>query len=97
MGILSNIQFYAKLGFATGLMVMRTRELRRKLMFFVSIAAMLSVFAGGVVIVDSLMEHPWLFIAYWLLSGTLVVGMLLLAMYDILRLKADKRHASDPN
>ena len=39
-GFLSKLQFFTKLGFATGLLLMRTRELRRKLMFVVSIAAM---------------------------------------------------------
>ena len=89
-GFLSKIQFYTKLGFAAGLLIMRTRELRRKLMFVVSIAAMLSVFLGGVVLMDFLMEHPWLFVIYWFVSGTLVLAMILLALYDMLRVKADQ-------
>ena len=82
--------FYVRLAFATGLLVMRTRELRRKLMFIVSLGAMLSVFFGGVVIIDFLVENPWLFITYWFVSGTLVLGMILLALYDVLRLKNDQ-------
>lgn len=89
-GFLSKIQFYTKLGFAAGLLVMRNRELRRKLMFVVAIAAMLAVFLGGVVLMDFLMEHPWLFVIYWFVSGTLVLGMILLALYDMLRVKADQ-------
>ena len=89
-GFLSKIQFYTKLGFAAGLLIMRTRELRRKLMFFVSIAAMLSVFLGGVVLMDFLIEHPWLFVIYWFVSGTLVLAMILLALYDMLRVRADQ-------
>jgi len=88
--LISKIYFYFRLSFATGLLVMRTRELRRKLMFFVSLAAMLSVFFGGVVIIDALVQSPWLFIGYWFVSGTLVLGMVLLALYDILRLKGDQ-------
>ena len=89
-GFLSKIQFYVKLGFAAGLLVMRNRALRRKLMFIVSIAAMFSVFLGCVVLMDFLMEHPWLFVIYWFVSGTLVLGMILLALYDMLRVKADQ-------
>ena len=87
---LAKIKVYTKLAFAMSLLVLRTRELRRKLMFFVSIAAMLSVFFGGVVIIDFLVENPWLFIIYWFVSGTLVLSMILLAMYDMLRLKSDQ-------
>ena len=42
--LLTKFRFYFRLAFAMALMVMRTRELRRKLMFWVSIGAMLSVF-----------------------------------------------------
>ncbi|MFT4549602.1 MAG: hypothetical protein ACI8XO_002075 [Verrucomicrobiales bacterium] len=90
MGLPSKIQFYTKLGFATGLMLMRTREMRRKLMFVVSIGAMLSVFIGGVLISDFLMEHPWMFLIYWFVSGTLLLGMIMLALYDMLRLRMDQ-------
>lgn len=89
-GFLSKIQLYTKLGFAAGIFIMRNRELRRKLMFFVSIAAMFAVFLGIVVLMDFLMEHPWLFIFYWFVSGTLVIGMILLALYDMLRVRADQ-------
>ena len=88
--LLSKILFNVKLGFAAGLFVMRDRDLRRKLMFVVSMAAMFSVFLGGVVLMDFLMENPWLFIFYWFVSGTLVLGMILLALYDMLRVKADE-------
>ena len=59
-------------------------------MFYVSIAAMLSVFVGTVLILDYLTENPWLFVGYFFVSGTLVLGMILLAMYDMLRLKSDQ-------
>ncbi|MGI9242434.1 MAG: hypothetical protein ACR2RV_16670 [Verrucomicrobiales bacterium] len=87
---LNNLQFYTKLGFATGLLILRNRDLCRKLMFFVSIAAMLAVFAGGFLFMDFLLAHPWLFVIYWFVSGTLVLGMILLSLYDMLRLKGDQ-------
>ena len=87
---INNLQFYTKLGFATGLLILRNRDLRRKLMFFVSIAAMLAVFAGGFLFMDFLLAHPWLFVIYWFVSGTLVLGMILLSLYDMLRLKGDQ-------
>lgn len=86
----TKIRLYLRLGFATGLLLLRTRELRRKLMFFVSIAAMLSVFLGGVLLLDFLVNHPWLFVVYWFVSGTLVLSMILLALYDMLRVKSDQ-------
>ena len=83
-------KLYVKLAFATGLLLLRNRALRRKLMFFVSIAAMLAVFVGGVLIIDFLVENPWLFVIYWFLAGTLVLSMILLALYDMLRVKGDQ-------
>ncbi len=90
---LTNIRFYTKLGFATGLLFLRSRDLRRKLMFFVSIAAMLAVFAGGFPLMGFLLGTPWLFVIYWFVSGTLVLGMILLALYDMLRLKGDQANS----
>jgi len=84
------LRFYLRLGFATGLLVLRTRRLRRRLMFYVSVAAMLAVFAGGVLLPEFLVEHPWLFVGYWFVSVTLGMSMILLALYDMLRVKADQ-------
>ena len=87
----TKLKLYIKLAFAMALLILRTRELRRKLMFFVSIAAMLSVFVGCVLIDGFLLENPWLFIIYWFVSGTLVLSMILLALYDMLRVKSDQK------
>ena len=83
-------KLYVKLAFATGLWLLRDRALRRKLMFFVSIAAMLAVFVGGVLIIDFLVENLWIFVIYWFVAGSLVLSMILLALYDMLRVKSDQ-------
>lgn len=75
---------------AIALMVLRIRVYRRKLMFVVSLAAMLMAFAGMVLLDGFLTEHPLLFAVYWLVASALVFLMMLLAIYDVMMLRSDQ-------
>lgn len=69
--------------------VLRDRELRRKLMFIVSLLAMGMAFVGMVMLDGFLTERVYLFVAYWMLCSALVVLMLLLAIYDMARVRVE--------
>ena len=84
---LTKLRFFNRLAIAIVLVVLRTRELRRKLMFAVSILVMLLTFTGVVLLEDFLSEHLWLFAGYWFVTTGLVVFLLLLAFYDMLRVR----------
>jgi hypothetical protein len=61
--------------------------MRRATMFVVAILAMLVVFFGSVFL-GSKDENPWLFIGYWLGCAWLTVLLLLLALYDLIVVRA---------
>jgi len=78
-----------KLFRAVVLGILRARDLRRKLMFLVSMLAMGMAFLGMVVLDEFLTERVALFLSYWVLCLALVFLMLLLAVYDMARVRAD--------
>ena len=67
--------------------LIRDRNMRRSTMFGVAIAAMLMVFFGFF-FVGSKDDNPWLFIGYWLGCAWLTVTLLLLALYDMIAIRA---------
>ena len=54
-----------------------------------SLFVMLLTFAGVVLLEDFLSEHVWLFAGYWFVTSGLVVFLLLLAIYDMLRVRSE--------
>jgi hypothetical protein len=78
-----------KLFAALTIVVLRNRELRRRLMFIVSLMAMGLAFLGMVVLDEFLTEHVPLFLAFWALCAAVVCLMLLLAIYDMARVRAE--------
>ncbi len=87
--LLASLKQTWKLFAALTIVVLRSRELRRKLMFIVSLLAMGMAFIGMVLLDGFLTERVWLFLAYWLLCAALVVLMLLLAVYDMARVRVE--------
>ena len=61
--------------------------MRRATMFVVAIAAMLMVFFGWFFL-NSKGENPWIFICYWLGCAWLTLLLLMLALYDLLSVRA---------
>ena len=64
---------------------------RRWAMFILLLAALLMLFAGSTFLSGSI-DTPWSFILYWGACGWLTLGALLLALWDLLLLRAAARH-----
>ena len=74
--------------------VIRDQAMRRKMMFWVMLAAMIMLFVGTVFISDQWMRlNPWLAIGYWAVCGWLTLTGMLLAIMDMLVIRAIHRIA----
>ena len=74
--------------------IIRDQRMRRTAMFWIMMAAMVMLFLGSWLLNDRWgREHPWLYILYWLVCGWLTVTAMLLALLDILVLRAAQRAA----
>ena len=63
-------------------------------MFWVMMAAMLMLFCGSAFISDRWgREHPWLFLIYWFVCAWLTLAGMLLALLDLLIIRATHRIA----
>ena len=72
--------------------VLRDQQARRKWMFWVMLAALGILFAGTVLLSDAwARQHPWLYLSYWLLCAWLTITAMLLALLDMLILRATHR------
>lgn len=71
--------------------IIRDRTVRRWVMFGVVIAALVMLFAGATFLGPFLMEHPFLFIAFWGGCMWLTLLAILLALYDLLTVRAQGR------
>jgi hypothetical protein len=87
----------------------RDARMRRTLMFYTALGAMVMVFVGAVFIDGALRSHPLAFLGYWGICAWLTLASALLAMFDILVVRAAGRamrrkleqeltsHDDDPN
>ena len=75
--------------------LLRDQQSRRKTMTISLIIAVVMMVAGLTVLRPWLNphEHPWRFILYWLACGWEVVLVLLLALFDLLLVRAQTRAA----
>ncbi len=72
--------------------ILRDQQARRKWMFWIMLAALGMLFVGTLVLSDQWARaHPWLYLLYWLLCAWLTVAGMLLALLDILVLRARHR------
>lgn len=65
--------------------------MRRSLMFYTALAATLMVFGGSVLIAGFLRDHPLVFLVFWAVCAWLTIASVLLAVFDILVLRAAAR------
>ncbi len=81
----------ARLGFVLALFVgfLRSRQMRRLAMFYVTLAALGMLFLGATVLDRALSSSVWVFLAYWLLCGWLTLLAVVLAVYDLVRLRLE--------
>ena len=62
-------------------------------MFYTTLGSVLLLFVGSVLIDRTLKEHPLWFIAWWGTCAWLMIASLLLAVFDILMIRAAARRA----
>jgi hypothetical protein len=62
-------------------------------MFYLALAAILMVFVGSAVIEINARAHPFLFLAYWGVCAWLTLTVVMLAIFDILAVRAAGRAA----
>jgi hypothetical protein len=71
----------------------RDVRMRRTLMFYLALGAMLTLFAGAVLLDATLRAHPFIFLGYWAVCGWLTLAAMLLAIFDLLAVRAAAREA----
>jgi hypothetical protein len=71
--------------------IIRDHQTRRWTMFYALLAAMLLLFAGSVLIEGWLREHVFLLFAWWAACAWLTLLAVLLALFDILVIRAAAR------
>ena len=75
--------------------LIRDQNVRRKTMFVVMLAALVLLFSGSTFLESALNphEHPIWFILFWLLCAWLALTAMLLAVFDMLMVRAAARKA----
>jgi hypothetical protein len=73
--------------------LIRDSRARRQTMFYTTLGSVLLLFVGSVLIDRTLKEHPLWFIAWWGTCAWLMIASLLLAVFDILMIRAAARRA----
>ena len=74
--------------------ILRDQKMRRLMMFWVMLAALILLFLGSWLLSDKwAREHPWLYIGFWAVCGWLTITGMLLALLDMLALRAAQRAA----
>ncbi len=73
--------------------LLRDRAMRRKAMFWTVIVAMVMLFCGATFLAPIIDPHlhPGWFICYWLACAWVTVTVILLALFDLLRVRAQAR------
>ena len=93
--LISDLKFAWKLAVALFLTALRVRQVRRKMMFYVSIVAMLFAFFGFTLLDGFLTDHPLMFAIYWFFCIGLVLLMFLLALYDFAAVRGELNAGSN--
>ena len=74
--------------------IIRDQRMRRSMMFWVMLAACVMLFLGSWLLTEKWARaHPWLYLIFWLICAGLTLTGVLLALLDILALRAAQRAA----
>lgn len=73
--------------------LIRHARTRRLLMFYSVILALVMLFGGAVLQWPSSHEHPLLFLVYWAACAWITFLAVLLALYDMVKVRADGKRA----
>ena len=71
--------------------LIRDQRARRLVMFYSVIFALVLIFAGSTFLWSLLREHPFVFLAYWAGCAWITLLAVLLAFYDMVKVRADVR------
>jgi hypothetical protein len=72
--------------------ILRDAKMRRNAMMWVMLAAMVMLFLGSLLLSDEwARQHPWLYFGYWAACAWLTLTGMLLALLDILVIRAAAR------
>ena len=71
--------------------LIRDQRARRTLMFYTVLVALVLLFAGSTFLWSLLREHLFVFIAYWAGCAWLTLLAVLLALYDMVKVRTDVR------
>lgn len=71
--------------------VIRDPRVRRTWMFYCVLAALIMLFLGSTFLAKPLREHVWIFIGFWFVCAWLTMTALLLALYDMIVIRARAR------
>lgn len=75
--------------FATGMVVLHARKFRRNLLFAVTLAMLVMVLVGSVLLGEALARRPFVFTIYWAVCFLLLFCVLALALYDLMRVRVE--------
>ncbi len=75
--------------------IIRTPQVRRKLMFWDVLVVLVMIFLGSTFLWPWLREHPLIFLGYWAACGWLTILAALLAVYDMAKVRLDAKRARD--
>ena len=71
--------------------LIRDQRARRLVMFYSISIALVMIFAGSTFLWSLLREHPFVFLAYWAGCAWITLLAVLLAFYDMVKVRADVR------
>lgn len=74
--------------------ILRTRPLRRRLLFFLTLGLIAAVSLGSL-LTGSLERAPLVFLVYWSAVAMVTLGVFLLALYDLLAVRRESRESED--
>ena len=69
----------------------RHQRYRRNVLFLMTLFTLILVFIGAVPLGESLMAIPFAFALYWSICFILVSVVLMLALYDLMRVRRDRQ------
>jgi len=75
--------------------IIRSRRVRRTVMFWDVLAVMVMMFLGSTFFWPWLRERPFIFLGYWAACAWLTILAALLAVYDMAKVRLDAKHARD--
>lgn len=69
--------------------LIRSQRARRLMMFYSVLIALVMLFAGATVLWPFLRDHALLFLGYWAVCGWITLLAVLLAFYDMVKVRAE--------